>query len=227
MFNVLRLITWRADSSDTERSQASDTLSAAMAALPMIQRSLLSPTLTAVSRNGGDLMWHLRFENQHEYESCLQHPIWRDNVEPLLNSPLVGHIEGGAYHVRRRGIRSPNLRNGLYRAVLVTVEPGTPPELVERYETEMATMPDYCTGIRNWSMNALHTSFGERRFTHIWEQEFQDLSAFAPYKGEYFSHLVHASHIDLWYDPESPYRIIDYRYACSALCKLETSFLAD
>ncbi|MET0656876.1 MAG: hypothetical protein ABW110_01815 [Steroidobacteraceae bacterium] len=227
MFNALRLISWSSDSTQAERERAIQQLSAADAALPMIQRMLLSPTLQPVSRNGGDLIWHLRFGSHRDYRACVRDPVWQDRVQPLLQSPLVSQIEGGTYEAKRRGVRARELRDGIYRAVLVTVEPDTAPELVARYEAQMATMPDYCTGIRNWGMSSLDECFGKRRLTHLWEQEFQDMAAFAPFKGEYFSHPVHAAYIDLWYDPESPYRIIDYRYACSALCKFATSFLSD
>ena len=227
MFNALHLISWNSDSTPAERGRAIQQLSTAAAALPMIQRTLLSPTLQPVSRNGGDLIWHLRFASHPDYRACLHDPVWHSRVQPLLQGPLVSQIEGGTYSTRRLGVRSPELRDGIYRAVLVAVEPDTAPESIARYEAQMAMMPDYCTGIRNWGMNSLEECFGQRRLTHIWEQEFQDIAAFAPFKGEYFSHPVHAAYIDLWYDPESPYRIIDYRYACSALCKLATSFLSD
>lgn len=226
MFNALRLITWRADSTAHERERAVQQMQTAVAALPRVRRTLLAPTLKKVSRNGGDLMWHLRFDSERDHAACVSDPIWQTQIRPLLESPLVAQIEGGSYVVHRRGVRNPDLRHGIYRAALVASEPGTAPELIDRYEAEMATMPEYCSGIRNWAMNAFSECFGPRRLTHIWEQEFEDFSAFAPFKGEYFSHPVHAAHIDLWYDPESPYRIIDYRYACSALCNLEASFLA-
>jgi Stress responsive A/B Barrel Domain len=224
MFEFLQLIGWRDDSDTALRAARRQRLAAASAALPMIERTLLAPTVPEACRNGGDLLWHLRFEDEAAYRACLEHPLWQRDVRALLESDQVSNIDGGACEVRRRGVRAPGIHNGIYRALLIPVEEGTAAAQIARFEAEMATMADYIGVIRNWGMNALASSTGRRRFTHLWEQEFDDVAAF---RGEYLHHPSHAAYIDLWYDVESPRRIVDYSYPCSSVCPLESSFLAD
>jgi len=60
--------------------------------------------------------------------------------------------------------------------------------------------------IRNWTLGAVVASGGRRRWTHVWEQEFVDVSGL---EGEYMVHPVHWGLVDGWFDPECPQRIVD------------------
>jgi len=102
-------------------------------------------------------------------------------------------------------VRRPVLSNGVYRTLFVNVAAGTSPETIARFEDELASMPEYIPEIVNWAMNPTVASRGANQWTHVWEQEFADISGLI---GPYMTSAYHWSWVDRWFDPEMPCQIV-------------------
>lgn len=94
------------------------------------------------------------------------------------------------------------------RTLLLTVAPGTPDEVVRRFEHDTMAMPDHISSIRSWALSRVDTSVtgASRRWTHVWEQEFVDADGL---NGEYLLHPYHWTYVDNWFDSESPRHIVE------------------
>jgi hypothetical protein len=68
-------------------------------------------------------------------------------------------------------------------------------------------MPRYINAIRNWAYHRVDDEFtiGPRQWTHVWEQEFQELSGL---RVDYMVSPYHWGYVDPWFDPESPHRVV-------------------
>lgn len=104
------------------------------------------------------------------------------------------------------------------RTLLLTVRAGTPADVVARFEADLVAMPDHISTIRSWALSRVDTSWGgaSDSWTHVWEQEFDDVDGL---NGEYLLHPYHWSHVDRWFDAELTESIVEpalahlYRWA--------------
>lgn len=186
----------------------------ALATVHAAYRQLVAPTL-AGSHFGGDLLAHFAFDG------AVQRSDFDAALAPLLATPAVASVDGVAYQSGPGGRSDPGLANGVYRVLLLGVDEGTDPTLVERFEAETRTMPYYIPAIRNWQLSRIDEAIGARRWTHVWEQEYADAGGLM---GPYMMHPYHWARIDRWFDPECPDRIVDARL-CHSFCAMEASVL--
>lgn len=174
-------------------------------------RTLVAPTLPG-SHFGGDLLAHFAFDSAGQ----------RDAFSAALAPLLAGNaVDGADYRGSPDGKQAPDLANGVYRVLLLSIDEGTDPESVARFEAETRMMPHYIPAIRNWQLSRADAAVGERRWTHVWEQEYADAGGLL---GPYMLHPYHWARIDRWFDPECPERIVDARL-CHSFCALEASIL--
>jgi hypothetical protein len=108
----------------------------------------------------------------------------------------------------------PTLRHAVKRVLVVRVLDGTPASAVERFEEELARMPEYIPAIRNWALSRVEMVAGQMVagdtvWTHAWEQEYRDRASFQ----EYMDSPYHWGVIEKWFDPTFPERIVDTRLA--------------
>jgi hypothetical protein len=108
----------------------------------------------------------------------------------------------------------PELRHAVKRVLVVRVLDGTPASAVERFERELARMPEFIPAIRNWALSHVEMVAGERVagdtvWTHAWEQEYRDRESFQ----DYMDSPYHWGVIEKWFDPTFPERIVDTRLA--------------
>ena len=120
----------------------------------------------------------------------------------------------------------PALRHAVKRVLVVRVLDGTPASTVERFEHELARMPEYIPAIRNWSLSHVEMVAGEMLagdavWTHAWEQEYRDRASFQ----EYMESPYHWGVIEKWFDPTFPERIVDTRLA-QVFYDVDTSLLS-
>lgn len=187
----------------------------ALAAAYSVSRQLVAPTLPG-SHFGGDLIAHFAFDD------AAQCAAFDTALAPLLAVPTVVSVDGVAYQSGAGGRSDdPGLANGVYRVLLLSVDEGTDPALVERFEAETRMMPHYIPAIRNWQLSRVDTATGARRWTHVWEQEYADAAGLM---GPYMMHPYHWARIDRWFDPECPDRIVDARL-CHSFCAMQASVL--
>lgn len=115
----------------------------------------------------------------------------------------------------------PMLRHAVKRVLVVRVLDGTPAHAVERFEHELARMPEFIPAIRNWSLSRVEIVAGENVWTHAWEQEYRDRASFQ----EYMDSPYHWGVIEKWFDPTFPERIVDTRLA-QVFYDIDTSLLS-
>lgn len=219
MFKLTRLISFQTDSAETERAALSEHLRAVAAASPEVLRAYLAPTQPG-NLNGGDLVWHLQFADEASCRRAIGSAGWRDADRALAADP-VAHVDGVGYRQELLHIGVPDITGGIHRTLLIAVNPGTPAEKIAGFEAEMRDMARYLPCIRNWGFSRVADSIGARRWTHIWEQDFDNVGALF---GPYMNHPIHFAHIDRWFDTQSHDFIVD-TYIGHTFCAVERSML--
>ncbi|MGB5795513.1 MAG: Dabb family protein [Mycolicibacter algericus] len=206
MFSVTRLL----DVDPPERDRVLATVCAAAEASSAL-RWVVERTESG-SRNGGDVLAHLRFTDREHWRS--EEP----RFARALSDPAITRLNGATYP------GDPTCVGGagrVYRTLLLRVQPDTPSATVARFEAELTSMPHYVTTIRAWQLSRVHEPVGRTAWTHVFEQEFTDAEGLM---GPYLMHPIHWAVVDRWFDPESPDVIIHDR-VCHSFCVLNRPVL--
>ena len=204
MYSVIRLL----DVVEADRPGLLGELRAAAAEAGTV-RAVVQPTLPG-ARNGGDILMHLRFTSEDQ---------WRCAAEPfatLMTRPGVTRVNGAGYFGEPEGCG--DTPGGVYRALLLRVQPGTAASVVSRFEQELSSMPRYVTAIRAWQLSRVQDGVGDADWTHVFEQEFVDVEGLM---GPYLMHPIHWAVVDRWFDPECPEVIVRDR-VCHSFCDAHT-----
>ena len=173
--------------------------------------TLVEPTLPG-SRNGGDVLVHLRFNSRRDWLSAA------DDFAVVLQDPAITRINGVTYP----GTPASHAGAGtVYRALLLRVLPDTDPSTLARFEDELFSMARYIPAIRTWQLSRVDEAIGTSQWTHVFEQEFSDLGGLM---GPYLMHPIHWAVVDRWFDPECPEVIIRDR-VCHSFCHCDESIL--
>ena len=135
---------------------------------------------------------------------------------------LVSGVDAVRFAPQDGRVRDPGIRHCIKRTLFVRVFPETAPDLLERFEADIMRMPDYIPSIRNWAFSRTDTRLQPTRWTHVWEQEYDDLAGL---QAEYMLSPFHWGLIDGWFDPECPQRIVENRFA-HVFCEANSSVLA-
>ena len=220
MFNVIKFITFAQDAGQDDRTRLVGLLEAAPGLDLGIVNARLQPTL-AGSHSGGDLIWRLQFADERAYRACIQRPDWR-RIDRALTADMISNLDTAAYLQEAQGLSEPSIKNGVYRALLLTTRPGVSAAQLAQYESEQREMALYMPTIRNWALNRVVDGGGARRWDYVWEQEFQD---YDQWNRSYMAHPYHWARIHRWFDPESTDWIHDPWYAL-CLCRFEDSILS-
>lgn len=167
--------------------------------------TLVQPTLPGTFE-GGDLIVHFRDA---------------DDAGDALADPAVVHVDGAAHETIGGGTEEPGLADGVYRCLLLAVNPEASEAQVRQFEAETLAMPRYIESIRNWRLSRVTQAIGARAWTHVWEQEYADLGGLL---GPYMTNPYHWARVDRWFDPECPEHIVDTRL-CHSFCALRRSIL--
>ncbi|EME15979.1 alpha/beta hydrolase [Rhodococcus triatomae BKS 15-14] len=213
MFDVTRLVHLTDPNDPSAVDAVVDRIRAAVDATPH-RCALVQPTLDGV-RNGGDVLVHLRFATQGEWEGC------RAAVESAIGGPDVRHVDGADYvpgsaRASWSGSRTGSGAPTVYRTLLLRVDDSAVPDVVERFEREMLRMPPHVTSMLSWQLSRVTAATGASEWTHVWEQSFIDLDGLL---GQYMAHPVHWGYVDKWFDPESVEYIVKDR-VCHSFCAL-------
>jgi hypothetical protein len=207
MYSVTRLLDVAGD--DRERVLASVR---SRAEAIEARHCLVEPTLSG-SRNGGDILVHLRFDSRSQWVAAA------DDFADALQDPEITHINGATYP-------GTPTRNGsgagtVYRTLLLRVLPQTDTGTVARFEEELSSMPRHIPAIKGWQLSRVDDAIGTSGWTHVFEQEFSDVDGLM---GPYLMHPIHWAVVDRWFDPECPDVIIRDR-VCHSFCHCETALL--
>jgi hypothetical protein len=165
---------------------------------------LVEPTLPG-SRNGGDILIHLRFDSEHEWLTVAE------SFADALSEPAITRINGVSYP----GIVTRSGDGTVYRTLLLRVSPEIRADIVTHFEDELRSMTRFIRAIRAWQLSRVDEAVGDLQWTHVFEQEFGDLDGLI---GPYMMHPIHWAVVDRWFDPECPDVIVRDRL-CHSFCQ--------
>jgi len=206
MYSITRLL----DVVEADRDRILGELRAAAAEAGPL-RWVVQPTLPR-SRNGGDILVHLRFATEDHWDCAAKRFAVR------LADPAVTRVNGANYSGEpERGDASGTV----YRTLLLRVLPDTAAATVARFEHELSLMPRYVSTIRAWQLSRVSEAVGTTPWTHVFEQEFSDVDGLM---GPYLMHPIHWAVVDRWFDPECPDVIIRDR-VCHSFCRTAEAVL--
>ncbi|MBX5487154.1 hypothetical protein MHAS_02463 [Mycolicibacterium hassiacum DSM 44199] len=206
-FNVTRLL-----DVDAERRPAVADELRALAARSGALRRVVAPT-DERSRNGGDLLVHLRFADESGWRAV------ESEFDAVAGRPGVTRVTGVTY--RGEPHRRP-VSGTVYRTLLLRVAPDTPPQTAARFEDELRAMPRYVDTILSWQLSRVESTVGPTAWTHVFEQEFTDADGLM---GPYLMHPIHWAVVDRWFDPECTDVIVRDRVAHS-FCAVDDPVLS-
>lgn len=175
------------------------------------QHWLVEPTLPG-SRNGGDVLVHMRFASRSQWLSAA------DDFATVLQDPGITRINGATYPgvlVREGGAGT------VYRTLLLRVLPETDVATLECFEGELTSMPLYIPAIKAWQLSRVDHVIGTSQWTHVFEQEFSDIDGLM---GTYLMHPIHWAVVDRWFDPECPDVIVRDR-VCHSFCHCDDAIV--
>jgi Stress responsive A/B Barrel Domain len=215
MFKLTKLLFLREKPPSPEADTVIQTLRELSASNPAVTRWMLEPTLAGVM-NGGNFIWHLQFADEAAYRALLNDAAWREKVVPLFDGPIK-RCESAAYEGGVSGVRSPGLARGVYRTLILSASVRADEERIKRFETELAGMPTYIAAIRNWQLSRVSAAEGSRPWTHVWEQEYDDLAGLT---GPYMNHPYHWGLVDRWFNPDCSQWIVD-KVLCHTYCEFK------
>ncbi len=204
MFNLLNVLELDPSMSRDAQDALLAMLNGARAHIPAIKSSQAGRTLPR-DLNGGQMLWRLAFASEQDYRGCLSSNSWRMTTEAFV-AQRTTLIDSIAYRVDYADASVGRQREGIWRCLVMSVETHAPPGDIRQLERDLLLMPQYVSSIRNWALGQVVWSQGRRSWTHVWEQEFDDVSGL---EGEYMVHPIHWGLVDAWYDPECPQRIVD------------------
>ncbi len=151
--------------------------------------------------------------------------LWRPGeAQPAMEfSGLPGFASADAvcYQTLACGQRDPDLQQGIWRTLLLTVRAGVSAADTGIFEQELLGMPRYMSAIRNWRLGRVTTPGS--RWTHVWQQEYVALDGLL---GEYLLHPYHWGWVDRRFDPEFPEVWLVETGLCHVFCGLESSIIA-
>ena len=154
---------------------------------------------------GGDYTWDLAFADRG---SC---PPWPDQLRAGDHSDLfarmVTRTDAVQFESTNVHVAEAEITDFVKRTLFLEVERTTPPDKAHEFDRVLTGMPRYIDAIRNWAFHRVDDDFtiGPRRWTHVWEQEFQELSGL---RVDYMVSPYHWGYVDTWFDPESPHRVV-------------------
>ncbi len=207
MYSVTRLV----DIAEPDRDRVIGSLRDAVAKSGAL-RWVVEPTL-AGSRNGGDVLVHLRFAAKDQWLCAATY------FDTVLNDRSVSRVNGASYPgTPLRGNGQPGT---VYRTLLLRVAPGTDEATIARFEADLQLMPRYVRTITDWQLSRAEEASGDSAWTHVFEQLFTDEAGLM---GPYLMHPIHWALVDRWFDPECPDVIIRDRL-CHSFCQSDAAAL--
>jgi hypothetical protein len=155
---------------------------------------------------GGDYTWDALIDGS-DARAVLEAPSLRALLEA---GDVVERLDPVAFEPQHVEIAEPGISDCIKRTLLLRVFPETPPDVVQHFERDIMRMPAHIDSIRNWAHSRTDTSVCSTSWTHVWEQEYVDVSGL---EVDYMMNPYHWGLIDGWFDPECPQSIVDLQVA--------------
>jgi hypothetical protein len=177
--------------------------------------SALAPTLPEASATG-DLIWRLHFANEAD-ASAWAAEDGRAAQAIMNDRARVREVNSVGYVGGRAGSKQM-LERGIYRFLLIRLDEAASSADGAQFEYETYEMGHYIPSIVQWRISRVSEGSGTSAWTHLWEQEYQDLDGLLK---TYMLHPHHWAWINRWYDPECPEHIV--RTVCQSFCRFDGS----
>jgi len=216
MFVALRLITLPADRLDS-RPALMAALREAVAQLPGVVSCSIEPVIDGPVINAGHIVWRMEHTTEAQAVAVELDPTWRQRIAPALGDAVVATV---GYRVTRADVRPAGA--GIWRALLFRVVPEGFPDAARELENQTLLLPRHISTIRSWALSPVAFVRGPKAFTHVWEQEYKDLSGLT---GEYMTHPVHWGLVDSWFDAECPNYIVD-PHLTQVVCEIDRTIMS-
>jgi hypothetical protein len=171
-------------------------------------------------RNGGDLIWHLVFNDAAGASAWESSAAWLEKAEPTLRAHAV--LDSACFDHGPGGVRCPDLKCGIYRALFFSLSPEATKDQAAQLEADLLALPRHIDKILNWRLSRVSQSSGAERWSYVWEQEYAALQHLTQ---DYVWHPYHWGVVDRWFDPEMPCRIVR-SHLCHTFASIEESLLA-
>ena len=182
---------------------------------PGIGKHFISPTLPGVFF-GGDVLAHYQFADEAALNAAAA------QIDGSFAAADVSNVDRVVYPGAASGIAKPDLKDGVYRTLLLSVDKSASPAAVEAFEEDLRSMTRHVPAIRNWQLSRTKAGSGAMPWTHVWEQEYESIEGLM---GPYMMHPCHWGMVDRWFDPEFPEGMINPRI-CHTFVAAPSSVLA-
>jgi hypothetical protein len=155
---------------------------------------------------GGDYTWDLAFAEAADA------PPWKDQLSigghDALFDRMIKRVDSVQFPSSMVTVVDPDMTDLIKRTLFLEVSSEASPAQVARFDHILTGMPKYIPAIRNWAYHRVDDTsvVGPRRWTHVWEQEYQDLSGL---KVDYMVSPYHWGFVDGWFDAESPHHVVE------------------
>lgn len=179
-----------------DRGEVADALRRMVAGLPGLRGALIGPTLDGTF-NGGDLIMRLTFDDEDTARRAFACDAGRSISEVLSDPAQIAHVDHVGFETGAGG--GPTGGATIYRVALFCANVRPTAERLDAFARHTTSMPDHVRSIRRWQLSRATAATGARNWTHVWEQEYADLSGLT---GAYMMHPVHWAHVERWFDPE-------------------------
>ena len=166
--------------------------------LSPLRRSHLGRHLPG-SVGGGDYTWDALLEGR-DAGAVLDAPALRP-----FHEDVVERLDPVGFEPQERRIGEPAIQRCVKRTLLLRVLPGASAAAVDRFERDTRRMPDQIPSIRNWAFSRTDPTLVPTAWTHVWEQEFRDVSGL---EVDYMTHPYHWGVVDGWFDPACPQCVV-------------------
>jgi Stress responsive A/B Barrel Domain len=185
----------------SERDAIVAQLAQAAANLGAMGSHWIAAVLDGACLNAGHIVWRMESNTEAAALDVSLDPVWSSHVLPLLDGVQMTTV---GYRIMRSSVRQAG--EGIWRALVFRVIPAGFPDGAAALESQLLLMPKYVPAIRSWALSPVSFDEGPKHFTHVWEQEFDDVSGLTE---DYMVHPIHWGLVDTWFDAESPNYVVD------------------
>jgi hypothetical protein len=150
--------------------------------------------------NGGNVSAHFVFADEADFQTS------RPAIDAVLGK--ADRADACFFEHGKNNVTAPGLATGVHRTLFLCADHNATPERLAQFEAEMVQMAHYIPAIRNWRFSRVAEASGELPWTHVWEQEYDDIGGLM---GPYMLHPYHWGFIDRWFDHECPDWMVNLR----------------
>lgn len=200
MFKLTLALTFSEAAQDASRDAITARLKSA-AAQPGVGKHFISPTMPNVFF-GGDVLAHYQFADEAALNAIAP------QIDAAFTAADVSNVDRVIYFGKANGVAKPDLKDGVYRTLLLSVDTSASPAAIKAFEDDLRSMTRHVPAIKNWQLSRTLSGSGAMPWTHVWEQEYESIDGLM---GPYMMHPCHWGMVDRWFDPEFPEGMINPR----------------